>query len=347
MTGRPTSTPTDPAASTASVATRSMRAIGTTVWVAVCAGADSGDGADTDDGAGADRRADEALALLAEDLRLLDEACSRFSDDSEIRQVERDSGGRPVPVSPLLFDILEVACVVAVETAGTVDPTVGSAVAALGYDRDFALIGTHRSVVDDEPRPAPGWWRIRLDPDDRTVAVPPGVSIDVGSTAKALAADRSAARIAAELGCGVLVNLGGDVSVTGPCPPGGWSVGIAPRCTAPVDTVDQVVAITGGAVATSGTTARTWLRHGEPVHHIVDPWTGDAAVPVWALVSTAAPTCVEANAWSTAAVVWGADAPGNLGAREVPARLVTPSGDIVCIGGWPSPVRSGRHGEAA
>ena len=75
------------------IAARSMRAIGTTATVAVTA---------------ADR-ADEALALLADDLRALDAACSRFRPDSELRRLEVSSGGRPVAVSPLLFDALEVA----------------------------------------------------------------------------------------------------------------------------------------------------------------------------------------------------------------------------------------------
>jgi thiamine biosynthesis lipoprotein len=45
---------------------------------------------------------------------------------------------------------------------------------------------------------------------------------------------------------------------------------------------------------------------------------------------------VEANAWSTASVVWGEDAPGNLASRGVPARLVGANGDVVRCGGWPS-----------
>ncbi len=102
-------------------ATRSMRAIATTAVVAVTA----------------PHRADEALALLAGQLAAIDQACSRFRDDSELRRVEERSAGRPIGVTPLLFEALEVACVVAVQTAGIVDPTIGSALVELGYDRDF------------------------------------------------------------------------------------------------------------------------------------------------------------------------------------------------------------------
>ena len=302
-----------------SVATRSMRAIGTSAMVAV-----------TDPG-----RADEALALLAEDLAALDRACSRFRADSELSSLEASSGGRPVDVSPLLFDALEVACAVAEMTAGIVDPTIGSALVELGYDRDFDEIRGDAPAIDHPARPAPGWWQIGLDPETCTVSVPSDVHIDLGSSAKAFAADRAAHRIANALGCGVLVNLGGDVAVSGPTPGGGWAVGIAAQSTSPLGEVDQVVAVHAGGVATSGTTARCWSRDGRRMHHIVDPWTGEPAEPVWALVSTAAASCVEANAWSTAAVVWGDDAVGNLNAHGVAARLVDTNGGVVEVGAWP------------
>ncbi len=302
------------------IVTRSMRAIGTTAVVAVTA----------------PHLADPAMAMLAADLEELDLACSRFRSDSELRRLERVSDGRPVEASPLLFDAIEVACVVAVQTAGIVDPTIGSALVELGYDRDFDQMGKVRSAPCHRPEPAPGWWQILLDPGAGTISLPRGVHVDLGATAKAFAADRAARRISAELGCGALVNLGGDVAVAGEPPPAGWSVGIAPECRTPLDEVHQVVTIASGGLATSGTTARTWLRNGRRVHHIIDPWTGDAAPPVWSLVSATAPSSVEANGWTTSAVVWGADAVGNLTALGVPSRLVDADGVVVHVGGWPS-----------
>ena len=302
-------------------ATRSIVAIGTTATVLVVDG----------------DLAEQALSLLVEDLDALDVACSRFRDDAELRHVERSSRGEPVAVSALLFDALEVACAVAVRTAGVVDPTVGAALVGLGYDRDFAELGSEvrRGQGPARSAPAPGWWQLRLDPTDRTVVVPSGVHVDLGATAKAFAADRAASRIFGELGCGVLVNLGGDVSVAGPAPDGGWGVGIAASCTTALSAVDEVVPLRWGGLASSGTTARSWECDGRRVHHIVDPWTGEAAPPHWHLVSVLAPSCVEANAMSTAAVVWGADAIGNLETFGTPARLVAADGSVATVGDWP------------
>ena len=298
-------------------AVRSTQAIGTTATVVV----DDPDAADA------------ALALLTIDLDALDRACSRFRPDSELRRLERRCG-RPTRVSPLLFDALQAACDVASQTAGIVDPTIGSALVELGYDRDFASLGDGAGLSDQPPLPAPGWWQIILDPSDHTVSVPDGVHVDLGSTGKAFGADRSAARIADVLGCGTLVNLGGDVAVAGPAPLEGWGVGMAGHCSTDPSEADEVVALRQGGLASSGTTARTWSRGDRTVHHIVDPWTGAVAPTTWALVSALGATCVEANGWSTAAVVWGEDAPGNLIAHGVTARLVHADGHIVSVGPW-------------
>ncbi len=288
--------------------------------------------------------ADLAQALLAEDLYEVDAAYSRFRSDSELRRLEDTSGGHPVRVSSTLYEALAVARAVAVKTVGIVDPTIGSALIELGYDRDFNQLDPLADLPIIPPSPAPGWWRIVLDPDRRTVMIPVGVHVDLGSSGKAFAADKAAQHLASELECGVLVNLGGDVSVSGPAPIGGWPIGIATSCTTPTDAVDQVVTIVGGGLATSGTTSRSWSRGGRRVHHIVDPWTGDAAPSIWSLVSATGPSCVEANAWSTAAVVWGEDAPDNLEAEGVSARLVRDDGSVLRVGGWPD---SDLHGHGA
>src|SRR6202000_2979104 len=106
------------------------------------------------------------------------------------------------------------------------DPTVGSAVVGLGYDRDFTELAAADPGPAAPPRPAPGWLRASFDPVAPRTLLPRTVRLDLGATAKAMAADRSAARIAAALGCGVLVSLGGDVGVGGAAPEGGWRIGI-------------------------------------------------------------------------------------------------------------------------
>ena len=174
-------------------------------------------------------------------------------------------------------------------------------------------------------------------PRSALVVLPRGVHLDLGATAKALAADRAARRIHASLGCGVLVNLGGDLRTAGPEPAGGWQIALGDDHAEAVVRPDTTVALhRDGALASSGTTRRRWRHGGRTVHHIVDPRTGDAAEPRWRTVSVAAKSTVDANTASTAAVVLGGDAPGWLAERRLPARLVGVGGDVVTTPGWPS-----------
>jgi len=289
-----------------------------------------------------------AEAMLREELGALDRACSRFRADSEITLAHR-RGGYAVPISQLLTDVIAAALTVANATDDAVDPTVGAAVNLLGYDRDFKDVHASDISTIGRPGPAPGWRCIELDRIDRTLRIPEGVVLDLGATAKAFAADRAAARIANATEAGVLVNLGGDISLSGPAPEKGWPIGLALNCATPPTDADVVIAIQAGGLASSGTTVRTWRNGGRQVHHIIDPKTGDSAHTCWQLVSVAAPSCVEANAASTAAVVWGADAIDRLLAMGLPSRLVRDDGSVVLLGGWPEnpDESSGPHGEAA
>ena len=133
--------------------------------------------------------------------------------------------------------------------------------------------------------------------------------LDLGATAKALAADRAAAAIVAAVGGGVLVNLGGDIRVAGAPPDGGWPVGIADDVGFDTSTASiqarQVVTICDGGLATSSPLGRAWRRGGVDLHHIIVPATGLPADSCWRAASVAAASCVDANIASTAAILRG------------------------------------------
>lgn len=280
---------------------------------------------------------DACRYLLELDLAEVDATCSRFREDSELVALD-NAQGRTVPVSPLLHEALSVALRAAELTDGDVDPTVGSAMDAIGYDRDFELIERDGKPLRLEVRPVPGWRQVRLDHVYGTVTMPAGTRLDLGATAKAWAADRAAAMLAAASGCGVLVSLGGDTAVAGPPPAGGWRIRVQDVTghpdEAPVGS-HTTVAIRGGGIATSGTSARRWRRGGQELHHIVDPRTGLPARTPWRTVTVAAATCADANTASTAAVIRGASAPEWLSELRLPARLVATDGTIRTTPGWP------------
>jgi thiamine biosynthesis lipoprotein len=273
-----------------------------------------------------------ATELLELELERIDRVASRFRSDSELSRLNA-AGGAEAQVSADLFEAIDLALAMAAATEGLVDPTVGMAMVRLGYDRDFSQVV--RGVDGDLPpaRAVPGWRSVSIDRRRHTVCLPARTTLDLGATAKALAADKAAAAIHGRLGCGVLVSLGGDVSTAGPPPAGGFVIGLADTCTSP--DASEAVSIDSGGLASSGTGVRQWQLGAHRVHHIVDPATGWPAPPCWRTVSTTAASCVAANAAATAAVVLGDRAVTWLERLRLPARLVRTDGTVVYTAGWP------------
>jgi FAD:protein FMN transferase len=274
-----------------------------------------------------------ARRAVEHELAVIDEACSRFRGDSALARVNA-SPGRWVAVGDVLCDAIDHALAAAAETDGRVDPTIGRSLRRLGYEHDF-WSSPPRPDRAYAPVPAGRWAEIELDRDRARVRIPVGVALDLGATAKALAADRAADR-ALDHAAGVLVSLGGDIRVGGESPPHGWVVRISDDHRAALAEPGPSVSITAGGLATSSTTVRAWTRGGHAAHHIVDPATGAPARVVWRTVSVTASSCLSANVATTASIVQGEGAVAWLAAGGLPARLVRASGEVVTCGGWPA-----------
>jgi FAD:protein FMN transferase len=290
------------------------------------------------------RRAVEA------ELAAIDGSCSRFRADSELSRLN-DRPGRAIQTSPLLAQALALALDAASVTEGAVDPALGCALERAGYDRDWSLLP---QPLEHPLAPAPpvlrlrrraGWRSVSFDRGTRTVRLPRGVRLDLGATAKALAADRAATAASAAAACGVLVSLGGDIATAGPAPPDGWRVHVTDDHRSDAGAPGQTVSIRSGGLATSSTTVRRWSSEGRNVHHIIDPATEAPAETCWRTVSVAAESCAQANIASTASLVKGRAAAAWLAELGLPARLVDRSGAVTALGGWPAPAR--RTGVAA
>ncbi|GAB3623923.1 hypothetical protein GCM10027418_20070 [Mariniluteicoccus endophyticus] len=248
--------------------------------------------------------------------------------DAEVRRIAtRLPEG--VQVSETLRKLMVGALQLAARTGGLASP----AAPAYGPDRGLVdlsdeTVGTTRvRVVGTNP----GWMRIALRGD--VLVVPAGVALDLGAHARATAADHAARRTTAELGCGVLVNVGGHVATAGEAPDGGWQVRVRdvvadPGC--------QVTLVGTGAIATASTRRTSWRTSTRAAARLADPRALVPRPPAWATVSVAAETAAEARGLAEAALVRGADAPAWLEALGVAARLVEPGGLVRVTAGWPS-----------
>ena len=226
---------------------------------------------------------------------------SRFRADSELNGVNATAA--PRLVSKEFASTLSVALEAAAATNGLVDPTLGGAVVAAGYDRDFADLD---SEADARERPCawPGCWRsVRLT--GSLLTRPPDVQLDLNGVVKALAVDDALGCIAGE----GFVSAGGDLATRGPvnvAVPGG-----------------DVVQVLAGGVATSGSARRRWLRDGVEQHHLIDPRSGLPSRSPWTQVTVVGASCLAADVCAKAAFLLGVNGPAWLDRHGLPGRFVS------------------------
>jgi thiamine biosynthesis lipoprotein len=237
--------------------------------------------------------ADAPLEPLRIGIERLAVRLTRFDPTSELSALNADP--RPdVPASPLLRRAVQAALLGARRTGGLADPTLLDAVERAGYRETRA--GVEPASLEDALRAAPArraarpgrrWQEIEVR--DETIRRPPGLKLDLGGSAKGLAADWAASKLSGTFA----VDCGGDVRVGGT-----HDVGL--RDTA------HTLRVTGAAVATSGIDRRVWRRpDGSYAHHLLDPGTGEPAWTGLISATAVAPTALEAEALAKAALLSG------------------------------------------
>ena len=246
---------------------------------------------------GREHLASSAMARL----EVLESLWSRFRPDSEISRLNA-AAGRPVVVSALTFRLLTRAIDESRATGGAFDPTVLPALAAAGYDRDFASLAPDAGRAPD-PVATPGVDAIEVDPIVGAVRLPRGTAVDLGGIGKGFAADLVAAELRDAGALGACVNLGGDLRVSGEPPGGsGWEVAVEREPgDATREPVRCILRLADGGIATTSARRRTWLRGAAAFHHVIDPRTGAPAAVRFPSVTVVAADAAAAEVGATAA----------------------------------------------
>lgn len=240
-----------------------------------------------------------AFALARSEIERLEQLLSRFRNDSEVQRINRATG-QWVQVSPETWKVLQMACSYFEETQGFFNPFLGYRLAALGYDMSFEKVATRpyqgfvgrctpgESVAEDhdgmtmslrneaacEPYMAPATCPLHLDPATSSARLDAGYQLDLGGIAKGWIVEQAAALLE---GCGIrhfLCNAGGDL-VCRSADEAPWVVAVA-HPFRPNESLLHLE-VTNGAVATSGTYARSWRIGQQQAHHLLDPFTGEPA----------------------------------------------------------------------
>ncbi len=235
---------------------------------------------------------------------------SRFRPSSELSRVNALPLGLTL-VSEEFASILSLSIDAARATDGLVTPTVGSAIVAAGYDRDFARLPSDVGAVI--PAAVPSWHSVSLHGGGllRTDTV----QLDLNGVVKGKTIDDALALT----GRG-WVSAGGDIAALEPVVvglPGGGSI-----------------ALHGGGLATSSVAKRRWLADGVPQNHLIDPRTGRPVDGPWRDVTVSARTCLIADVAAKAALILGAKGPAWLDERGLAGRFVSHDGRVTLNDSW-------------
>jgi FAD:protein FMN transferase len=236
---------------------------------------------------------------------------SRFLPGSELNRVN-EHAGRLTLVSADFAAMVELALVAAKQTQGLVDPTLGNAVEAAGYDRDFARL-------EDNPRPAGPAAPSKLADlrlHGRLLELPAGVKLDLNGVVKAQTVDDALDLLAGD----GYVSAGGDLACRG-----GLSVALPGG---------EAVRLVLGGLATSGSDRRRWRRGGALQHHLIDPDSGRPARSPWAQVTVCGRTCLAADIAAKAAFLLGREGTEWLDANRLPGRFRTAEGETISNESW-------------
>ncbi len=263
-------------------------------------------------------------------LAAINVAANRFTDESEISRLNH-SAGRPMKYSPAFELCLDTAISAYEQTQGACSPTVLPSLLALGYDRDYDEVATDSSIAVRPTRPSLGLDAIQINRAEQTVQLLDGCQLDFGATAKALTCDLVANDVG--LTGGVVVEIGGDVALRGEGPDGLWAIAVSDSLEA--SDHDPRLGLTNAGVATSSRVIRVWQGGGQRLNHIINPFTGGSVDGPYGSASVVAASCVEANAFSTAALVWGEEASYRIAQAGLSARLVRTEGAVDLVGAWP------------
>ena len=266
--------------------------------------------------------AEKAAAAAFLNAEEVNQVASDYLPESELSLLASRPVGKPIPISPLLYGLLDFSRRLAEATKGAFDPTLGPLTKLWRETR------ANRTLPDAEKlkaaRASVGWQYFTLDPKSRTITLHrANMAFDLGGVAKGYAADLMLEALAEAGISQALITAGGDIRL-GAAPPGreGWNVAIK---TFDLSGNDEILTLSNAAVSTSGDLHQSVEIDGVKYSHILDPTTGLGLTRRIA-ASVIADNAKLSDALATAACVLGPDGSETLRkmprVREVKIRVL-------------------------
>lgn len=245
----------------------------------------------------------DLAAPIRDRMERVNSSLSMFNKQSVIALINRNESDKTDSLFCRLFATAEK---INRHTKGAFDITVAPLVNAWGFGYENDSLPSAQKI--DSIMQCVGMDKIKLQ-EGRIVKSVPGVEMDASAIAKGLGVDLVAEYLDSLNIKNYMVEIGGEVRVKGMSDKERpWQIGIDKPLDDPNLTDRQlqfIIALTEGAIATSGNYRNFYIKDGKKYAHTIDPVTGYPVQRNILSSSVYAPTCMEADAYATAFMVLG------------------------------------------
>ncbi len=249
-------------------------------------------------------------AELEAELQKVDASLSMFNPQSTISRINRNETDE---VDEMLREVLELSFTIYKATDGAFDPTVAPLVNAWGFG--FKSGNLPDSTQVDSLLALVGLSHVHLN-GNKLIKDNPLTILDFSAIAKGYGVDRAAQVLRNHNIKNFMVEIGGEIIAEGVNEKGeAWRIGINRPDDDSTSTnmeLQDVIELTGKAIATSGNYRNFYIKDGRKIAHTINPKTGYPAQQDILSSTVIASTCAEADAFATAFMVLGTE-----GAKQV------------------------------
>ena len=246
---------------------------------------------------GEDRtRMEEAVDAAFAEVQRLDQMLSNYKPESELSEINRYAGERPVAVTQEMFDLLSACVEYSRESEGAFDITVGPLMKVWGFYKGTGRLPHRAEILGAMERV--GYRNIVLDAPHRTVRfAKEGTELDPGGIGKGYAVDRMV-DVLKQYGIRTALVSASGSSIYGlgtPPDERGWKVEIRDPKNEKKSVAE--VYLKDESMSTSGNYEKFFRAEGRIYSHIMDPRTGWPAQGVLS-VSAITPHTTDSEAWT-------------------------------------------------
>ncbi|MGM0525004.1 MAG: FAD:protein FMN transferase [Pseudomonadota bacterium] len=231
---------------------------------------------------------------------------STYDPESELSRFNQHDSTEPVVISRALEKVVGRALEISAETDGQLDVTVGPLVNLWG----FGPKGQPEQAPTEEQLESleayVGYDKLTIENHQLSKAHPK-VYVDLSTIAKGYGVDRVAYLLEDLDITQYLVEIGGEIRTRGGKPDGKpWRLAIE-KPVSTERTIQEIVSLNEGALATSGDYRNFYQENGRRYSHIINPLTGEPIQHQLVSVSVYADSAMSADAYATALLVMGTE----------------------------------------